>query len=293
MVIVLFGPDSYRRALKARELVAAYRAKHPLADLLAVDLEDDPDSWRTARDFLKQPSMFTDSKVLVVREPAVAEEKSWIGALEAIVAAQGAVAILSSEKDPANTFRFLDSREVERQEFKELDGRILEMFVAREAKARGIVLSAGALRFFLAHLEAFPLRSARARTELDLIRMTGFPLPVLEEHLARLTAWLPSREIYAGARAIFGEASPLARLAALERLLVDGEPAAKIFNFLGYLASGAPAAALAGYDVAVKSGKLEYEEALTDFAMSLSVGRSNATGSSAVSRAETFLQDAI
>lgn len=286
MIISLFGSDSYRRTEKVKGLVAAYHAKYEHADLFSVDLEDNPEGWMRARDFLKQPSMFVDSKVLLVREPGLVEDKEWGEALKDAVKAKGVIAILSAEKDPAETFPFLGHESVERQEFRELEGRILEMFVAREAKARGIAFDPSALRFFLAYLESAPSRSARCVTELDRALLAKFPSPIMRENLEDLTAWVPSEELYRGTRAVYGGKNPLERLAALERLFLAGEAAAKLFNVIAYLVTGAPAVALAAYDIAAKSGKLEYEEALTDFAVS-------ASGSSAVTRAEFFLKDVI
>ncbi|MFH0806622.1 MAG: hypothetical protein V1885_02785 [Candidatus Brennerbacteria bacterium] len=286
MVILLFGPDSYRRMEKAKALIATYRAKYPLADLLSIDLEENPEEWTNARDFLRQPSIFVDSKVLFVREPVAAEEKGWGEALKEAAETKGVVVILSAEKDPTETFPFLAHEGVGRQEFNELAGRILEVFVMREAKTRGIAFEPAAFSFFLNYLESLPLRSARASSELDRIALASFPSPVTRENLERLTAWLPSEELYSGLRPVYAGVSPLERLTALERLFLGPEPAARIFNTVAYAISGASVVALAAYDIAVKSGKLEYEEALTDFAVS-------ASGSPAVSRAEVFLQDVI
>lgn len=273
MVITLFGSDSYRRAAKARELVAAYRAKYPLADLLTVDLEETPEDWTKARDFLRQPSMFVDSKVLVVREPSFIETptdklaREWSEALKEAIRANGIVVILSSADDPAEAFPFLAGKGVERQEFRELEARLLEVFVLREAKARAVAFEPAALRLFLAYLEAFPARSARAVSELDRFALARFPAPVARADAERALAWTPVEELYRGARSLMAGRDPLERLVALERLLLSGEAGAKLFNTLGYLAEGAPAAVLAEYDIAVKGGKLDYEETLTDFAI--------------------------
>ena len=267
MVIHLFGPDSYRRMEKSKELIRAYRAKYEHADLFAVDLEDEPERWTAARDFLRQPSMFVDSKVLLVREPAAVSEKEWRAALEEAIRAEGVVVILSSEADAADTFPFLDQKGVERQEFKELEGRLLEMFVAREAKARGISFEPDTLRYFLTYLGSLASRSARAIAELERLALAKFPSPVTRVNMEELVAWLPSEELYRGTRAVLGGASPLERLTALERLFLTREAAAKLFNIIGYGATGVSAAALAAYDIAAKSGRLEYEEALTDFAL--------------------------
>jgi len=57
------------------------------------------------------------------------------------------------------------------------------------------------------------------------------------------------------------------RLAALEELFLTRDPAAKIFNILSAFAPNR-AAQFAEYDYAIKNGKLDYEEALTDLALS-------------------------
>jgi len=53
------------------------------------------------------------------------------------------------------------------------------------------------------------------------------------------------------------------RLAALEKLFAMDEPAGKIFNIAAY-SWPEKLPAMAGYDLAVKSGKMDYEEALLD-----------------------------
>ena len=68
MIYFLYGPDSYRRNQKLKSSLDGYRKKYPTGDIMAVDLEENPDDWTKARDFLNQPSMFVDSKVLIVKE---------------------------------------------------------------------------------------------------------------------------------------------------------------------------------------------------------------------------------
>jgi DNA polymerase III delta subunit len=292
MIVVLFGTDSYRRALKVRELIAAYRKKHAEVDLLTVDFRDDPETWIRARDFLRQPSMFVDSKVLVVVEPAasgISEIKpthEWREAIEDAIGAKGTVIIFTSEYDPADFFPFLRGPKVERQEFKELTGRLLETFVVRELNARGLALELSAQNLFLTYLSALPDRSARAVSELERMALAGFASPVTYGELAQLIAWAPSEGMFRGAYLVGSDALPLARLAALEGLLLEGEAPARLFNLIAFQVGGAAAAALSGYDIAVKSGRLEYEEALTDFAVS-------APGVAAVTRAEFFVRDAM
>ena len=75
MIYFLYGPDSYRRNQKLKSSLEGYKNKYPTGDIMAVDLEENPDDWAKARDFLNQPSMFVDSKVLIVKESGEAPEK--------------------------------------------------------------------------------------------------------------------------------------------------------------------------------------------------------------------------
>jgi hypothetical protein len=56
------------------------------------------------------------------------------------------------------------------------------------------------------------------------------------------------------------------RLYALEKLFSINDPAAKIFNIVAAQA-GDRIQHVAEYDLAIKSGKLDYEEALVDFVL--------------------------
>lgn len=287
MIVSLFGPDSYRRMEKQRELVRAYRAKYRHADEYAVDLEDTPDDWTRARDFLRQPSMFVASKLLVVREPGSVDVEEWSTALKNAVRAEGVTAILSAKDDPADSFAFLAGSGVVKQEFREPSGRILEAFVLREAKTYGLSFAPAALSFFLSALETQPDRSARATNELARIALAKFSMPIEKHALETLVPWTPREEVFRGVRTMLGAREPRARLAAFEAASVAGNAAAYFFNSLAYQARGTDLVALAAYDVAVKSGTLEYEEALTDFSVAPPSSRETIT------RAESFLRDVI
>ncbi len=82
MIYFFYGPDSYRRNQKLNFSIVEYRKKHPAADLAVFDLEEEPDDWMKARDFLNQPSMFVDSKVLVVKNSGEVKEKEWLKVLK-------------------------------------------------------------------------------------------------------------------------------------------------------------------------------------------------------------------
>ncbi|PIP30041.1 hypothetical protein COU12_01435 [Candidatus Jorgensenbacteria bacterium CG10_big_fil_rev_8_21_14_0_10_54_38] len=289
MLVFLYGPDGYRRTENLRALVAEYRAKYPMLDLLSVDLEDTPDDWMRARDFLNQPSMFAGKKMLVARGGGHIDEKRWIKALKKELAAENTLVLISDGEKPLKALAFLLKLEKpsRSQEFKELEGRVLELFMRREAEARDLKFSPDALSFFLSYLSACPDRSARAVNELDRFALAlravgpelrsvgaydpedwpeaGFPVPVSLVCAEELIWWTPSEEVFQVARRMLSSRKNIRQnLALLERLLATND-GARIFNSMAYQAGGEAAERFADYDISIKSGGLEYEEALTEF----------------------------
>lgn len=270
MIIHLSGPDSYRRGEKLRELLAEYRKKCSPLDLLTVDLEDEPEAWLRARDFLAQPSMFVESKVLVVLQSGAAPEadgRAWAKILRAQIGTPKTFVIVSDQGGPRKAFAFLVEEAAVRQEFGELEGRVLEVFVRQKLSARHLTLTPDALKFFLGYLASASDRSARATTEIEKLALAGFASPVSLRDLDAAVFWLPREEVFKVTRALLVAGNVGERLTLLEELFARREAAPYIFNSLAYQARGVAAAVLADYDVAVKSGRLEYEEALTGFAL--------------------------
>ncbi|MFH1161679.1 MAG: hypothetical protein V1696_00140 [Candidatus Jorgensenbacteria bacterium] len=269
MLIFLYGSDSYRRTENLRALVAEYRAKYPMLDLLSVDLEDVPDDWMRARDFLNQPSMFAEKKMLTVRGGGHIGEKGWVKALKGELANENTLVLISDREKPLKALAFLlePEKPSRSQEFKELEleGRTLELFVKREAGVRGLKFSPDALSFFLSYLSACPDRSARAVNELDRFTLAGLTFPVTRAAVEELIWWTPSEEVFRVAHRMLASPKNVRQnLALLENLFVR-EGGYRVFNSLAYAAEGIAAERLADYDVSVKSGGLEYEEALTEF----------------------------
>ncbi|MFH1193203.1 MAG: hypothetical protein V1656_02705, partial [Candidatus Jorgensenbacteria bacterium] len=254
MLIFLHGTDSYRRTENLRALVAEYRAKYPMLDLLSVDLEDAPDDWARARDFLNQPSMFAEKKMLVVRGGGHIDERGWSKALKSELAGENTLVLISDEKKPLKALTFLlePEKPSRSQEFKELDDRTLEPFVRREAEARNLEFSPGALSFFLLYLLVCPDRSARAVNELNRFMLAGFSKPMVRAHVEELIWWTPSEEVFRVThRLLASPKSVRQNLVLLEGLLMR-EDGYRVFNSLAYAAEGIAAERLADYDISAK-----------------------------------------
>ena len=75
-------------------------------------------------------------------------------------------------------------------------------------------------------------------------------------------------QVFEAARKISWSRSWAEKLGLLEKPFPSEKEATYIFNSLAYIAKGKDIVRMADYDVAVKSGNLEYEEALLDFVLS-------------------------
>ena len=267
MIIFLYGEDSFRRNKKVRELTDAYKEKHPSIDMAVYDLDESPEDWGKARDFLVQPSMFADAKLLVIKEVQSVGEKEWIKTLKRQAETEKTFVIISDGKSPKKDFGFLKKSPVKIQEFAELESVSLSAFFVKEAGLRGLEFSNDAKSFLLAYVGDSKERSALLVNELEKIYLGGFGRVISKQDLDGLVKFEKREAVWRAGSAMLRERNVFRRLGLLEKILFQREAPSYIFNSLGFQASGKTALKLAEYDVSVKSGGLEYEEALTDFAL--------------------------
>jgi len=265
MIYFFYGPDSYRRNQKLNSSIAEYKKKYPVSDMAVLDLAGEPDDWMKARDFLNQPSMFVDSKVLVLRNSGEVSEKGWQKVLKSNLESPHTFIFVSDEKKPLKAFGFLLEPPAKSQFFGELDGRLLEAFIKKEAGARGLVFEKKAEDFFLGYLLALNERSWIAVSELDKFSLLGLAQPIKFEELRRVIASASNDEVFDIAKQIMWSRNWAEKLKLLEKLLLQKKEPAYIFNSLAYSARGRELIRLADYDAAIKGGNLDYEEALLDF----------------------------
>ena len=133
--------------------------------------------------------------------------------------------------------------------FEPLEGRTLETFIDREARERGAKLVPETKK---ALIELYEGESAVIINEVEKIALGA----TMKPHFT-VPDFFP---LVQSLRA----AELRKRLSALAWLLEEEDPA-KVFNIAAALLSGEQKQKMADYDVAIKSGKLEYAEALLDF----------------------------
>lgn len=271
MVIYLYGPDSYRRSEKLRELTRAYAEKNPERDTLHINLEDEGvEGWMRAKDFLGQPSMFVEMKLLVLTEVAQESHEAWVSLLHAERNSEKTFVIISDSLTPHKSFKFLLEKPVHTQHFPELNGRELETFLLTIAKTEGFSFTPEGWRAFLLALRTFGEGSGktwRAISEIKKLALLTEGGEIDAEAIQKGIHFSPTRDFYGLTRETLFGRSVGARLLAVEELTAGNFDSGWIFNTLCFLAKGKEALILARADIDIKSGVLDYETAITRVAL--------------------------
>lgn len=270
MIFCLYGPDSYRRREKLTELLAPYKNKYDNTDIREIDFEETDDAWKEARDFLNQPSMFVDSKVLVAKNGTKDQNKEWAVVLKSHLKRPKSFIFLYENETPSGDFSFLLKPPTQKKEFAELYGHNLEIFVREEAGRLGLIFKEVAEKRLISTLSSFKEnRSWRAVMALQKLSL-AFPkgTPIEEEGVSIYVRNDMKEEVFSFAKTILYGVSIASKINAFEKFLLQKESSAHLFNLMSLLAKGSSAIILADHDVAVKSGKIGYEEAILDVILS-------------------------
>jgi DNA polymerase III delta subunit len=259
MLIFLYGNDSYRRTLRTNWWIKEYRKKHGFSPALQLDMSEEG-TLDMLREFVVSKGMFDSYKLIVLHNVFESEDAAKLAKfLEMQKARSDIIFIVSEEKFPPPSFKFLlDTKWCEK--FNLLQGKELKSFLKQEAERRGIVLgsqevinllinaSGGDTWWLATELDRAALLE---RKKLDAADFADLDLEA--KNTERLL-----RELLSPSRST--------RLTALEKLLRKRYDPALIFNKISYYAPQ-KVHLFADYDVRVKSGKLDYDEALLAIAV--------------------------
>ena len=267
MIVFLYGEDVYRREVKVKELLTTNREKNKDADIKVFDLYENKEVWKEAREFLSQPSMFSDKKTVVIYGSGEADIKEWRELLKREAHTKEHVVIISDEKAPKKNFLFLLGQDIKTSEYAELDGKKLEIFLRREAEQFGVLFDGGVWSVFVSHIESFPLRSAAGVRELEKCALFSKNETIDTKKLLSIIQTSETKDVYAIARSIVSEKKREKKMTLLECALLNKVDPAHLFNTLVYVVNGKDAERLASADIKIKSGNAEYEEALFSFVL--------------------------
>lgn len=261
MLVLLSGPDSYRRNKEKNRLIFGAMEKYPGLSVKVFSFEDKEDPTRQVLDFLNSRSLFS-SVSLAVLDGVLSSDtsKGFIKEIVQTTSGNNSHAILIESKKPtAKSLGSLGGK-IKVSEFEPLIGAAWKKFVKNEAISLGLNLKEDALNFLSGIHEGdswwlsteLQRLSALGLKEIDLPDLNSLHTEVAQDFWPMLT--------------IFARGRRSEKIAVLTRML-SKEPAGKIFNILaGQAVKKEPQFAV--YDTLIKSGKMDYEEALVDFAIS-------------------------
>lgn len=260
MIIFLYGPDSYRRRIKEKEIIANYRGKHSVMAFETFDLVEDGE-WPRLRDFISAQSLFSSMKMAVVRF-AIADdtEKDIHALLQTQKENKDTHLLLTSDTRPLKKFSFLLEPPVIKREFPLLSGAAWQEFLDGEIKRIGLRLDPRA-RAIVA--DAYLGNCWGAVNELERLALCDTARSA--DQLLAVANLRVAKDFFGMLRGL-ESGSVEHRVVALETALAQDDPA-KIFNILAYSVSGEHQRRMADSDVAIKMGKLEYAEALLDLVL--------------------------
>jgi len=283
MIIFLYGPDSYRRRKKLNEIIGEYKKRHSNLALGRFDLEES-DEFIRLQEFVLNRSIFESVKMVVMENIFSVEinKKEIKKFLEAYQKTEDVILLISENNEPPKDFEFLLEKPARygilSQEFGNLDEERLKFFIKKEARSRGIDLTPQAVNFLannfkenswglINELEKISLIGKKLVDVNDIQRFGDFSESPNLFSFIGLFSCLPTPKRSDGRR-VKEDFNKRIGLKNLELLFLFREEPAKIFNILASMSrSPQLLSRLADYDVAVKSGKSDYEEVLLDLAL--------------------------
>jgi DNA polymerase III delta subunit len=279
MIHFLHGADAYRREQRLRELIKAYQKKYAVFSVNTFDFEDEDEVLRF-RDFCSQQTMFDNKKLAIITDAFSIKGSDEAQAILKSTLNNGNIIVFISEFTDENSARprdrvlvpkdllFLLNAPTYTESFDQLSDAKLAFFVSTEAKHRNILISPEAADFLV-----FALRrdTQLIMNELEKIALYyNDPTKELSrQDVESLIDYLESPDIFAFTNAVTKQGPIASKLTPLERLFINQEEPAKIFNIFAKnpFIDLATIKMLADYDILIKSGKLDYETAFVDICL--------------------------
>lgn len=274
MIIFLYGPDSYRRRKKLNEIVSQYKKKHLDLNIGKFDFTENngDDEFLKLQEFSLANSLFESEKLAVIEDifewVSKENQKKVVEFLKSNFEDKKTTFIILSGKEPIKAFDFLLEKPSLFQEFENFESDKLKFFIKKESEEREIKFEPRAISFLA---DVFIGDSWGLINELDkfsLLNKKSFSVDDLKNFIDYYKP-ISSSDFFTKIKNFSFSRSLAQKMENLEILLENEDPA-KIFNFLASFSSNQPALIqkFADYDVAVKSGKMDYEEVLLDLALS-------------------------
>lgn len=158
MFFVIFGEDSYRSRQKLTQIISQYKEKNQTSLSLFFFDYDNSVSFSDIEIAVKQISMFTEKKLIVIsnffNSKTIEDQEAIINLLENFKEAFIFFIFYDFKIKTTNKlFKFLKKENAQIQEFKPLTRAETKNWVIKELKKRGVEITKDALSLFLDSIE--------------------------------------------------------------------------------------------------------------------------------------------
>ncbi|MEN9341931.1 MAG: hypothetical protein RIQ54_187 [Candidatus Parcubacteria bacterium] len=264
MIIVLEGPDSYRRLQKALEIQAVYKKKNPHAVVYEYDFENDQDQTQF-REHVGTQSLFTAVRVIHIKNYTDAIDSKTVALLKRIGDGDSkTVAVLESEKKMPKWCVELagqSKKGVQTQEFLFLDGAAWLRYVQKKAKDMGIVFDRHTIEYIA---EVNKKNTWKLIRDMEKLALSASQIITKKEY-EKICGNESMYDFFSLAVSIQAKQQSK-KIRSIELLMRKGNDPAKIFNVAASLARD-EAKKYAQLDVLIKSGRMDYDDALLALAI--------------------------
>jgi DNA polymerase III delta subunit len=259
MIIFLYGDNDYLRQNKKQEIILKSQIKNNGFKPRVFDMENE-NAIYDFKDFITNQPIFDISKSAVIENLYLADATLLSKLLKSIVDDENIRVLISEEKAPTKNLNFLVKEPTRFFEFKKFSSRNFINFIKEEANSMNISINDEAVRFLS---DVYNGDSWGVHTELQ--KLSSFKNHISKEDLNKLNLSVAPDYWFA----INGLKSQVFknRIIAMEKIFSINEAPAKTFNILASQVKN-KSEVMAKYDLMAKSGLLEYDEILIDFALS-------------------------
>lgn len=257
MIIFLHGSDSYRRQKKEKHIVSKYLEKFAGFSFKRFDFKekDNQEDFFSFKYFSGSQSLFETSKLCVIKNPFESDsQKDFKKIIEANFKNDNFIIIISHPSLPPKSFSFLLSPSVKSEKIDLLKDDSWRKFILEESLNLNLSFDEPSLKIIS---ETFSGDSWGLVSELEKLSLIH---QKIDTSLLRKIGLSKNYDFFYLLKNL-SEKEIGKRLSALELLFIQKEDPGKILNSLAYQ-NGTKKSKLAKADLDVKSGRLEYEEAL-------------------------------
>ncbi len=253
MIFFLYGKDSFRRGRRKKEIFGEILRKYPKINYSFFSGENE-DSIQKIKEFLSAQGLFFEKRVAVLEEADNLDGKKLTKEIIGFADNKDTALVIVYDGKPTKDFSALLKAPVKTEEFNELSPAELSKYISSLAKELRLKIEPLAIAKLI---KSYGTNLWGIFTELQKI---GGSTDIVKAQNIEALGFENVSEYWPTLNAL---RSPNlgARLFALETLFLQGEPAIKTFSILAG-SRGSDPKTFAEYDLLIKSGKLDFDEAI-------------------------------